>query len=218
MICLGYCGYETFDIILYVGRTLTKLNYRILIVDLSGTGALFHSIYHGMDLDSTEGIVNYRNINYIRRMPSGEELQSFQDGIVLVSYGFNEVIQGQLELKSLTIAVNIFPHIIEKVNLLLQKIEMNNSKLLIRDMVSVDDIDNVKERLHVPYKAEKISYLYLESIDYENAVNCQKQQIIRFRKLSSGMEKYVIDQIRDIFPQLRITKIKRAISAAKKGM
>jgi hypothetical protein len=218
MVCVGYAGYEAFDVILYIGRTLTKLNYRILIVDLSGTGALFHSIYHGMDLDSAEGIVNYRDINYIRRMPSKEELKLFQNGVVLISYGRHDINPEQSELKSLTFVVNIFPHIIEQVNVCMQRIVTNNNRLLIRDMVSVDDIDSVKGMLRYPNKIEKIYPLYLENADYENAVKCQVQQIVRFKKLSSGMEKYIIDQIHDIFPQLTAAKIRRAITAAKKGM
>ena len=80
MICMGYAGLEAYDLILYIGRVYTKLGQRVLIVDLSSSEALKNSIKHGMGLDSFIDIINYRDINYVRRIPTEEELVDFQNG------------------------------------------------------------------------------------------------------------------------------------------
>ena len=84
MVCVGFVGVEAFDIILYIGKTITVLDYRVLIVDLSKTGAMTRAIYHGMDMDSADDIIHYRNINYIRRVPKDNELNDYRDGVVLL--------------------------------------------------------------------------------------------------------------------------------------
>lgn len=218
MLCVGYVGCEAFDVILYTGRTLTKLNYRVLIIDLSASGALLHSINHGMNLDSLEEMVNYRDINYIRKMPSKEELDSFQDGVVIINYGFNDTKHCDLECKFIIILVNTFPHITDKINELLKEkdLQVQDSRLLIRDVTVIDDVDRVKKEFS-SYQFSEISYLYLDISDYESAIHCQLSQIIRFTKVSTGMKKYIMEQIHALLPQLTHHKIKKAMALARRG-
>lgn len=217
MICIGFAGIEVFDVVLYIGRTLTKLNYRVLIIDLSDSNALCKTIRHGMGLNSTVDIVNYRDINYTRKIPSKEELEIFAQGVVLIVYGFNYVTDGIFEYKSFTIAVNTFPHIMDRVNTMLKNSGLQDFDLLIRDAVTADDADKVKNNI-LYKKIKDVSYLYYDIPDYENAVNCQVTKVIRFTGITARMEKYIIKQVHDIVPQLSVRKIKKAIAAARRGV
>ena len=220
MVCIGYAGCEAFDVILYTARTITKLNYRVLIVDLSETGAINKSIKHGMGLDSKKDIVNYRDISYTRKIPTEDEFEMFREGVVFVVYGSNYVIGFPIPCKTVNIVVNTLPHIIEGVNLLLHDILKNEDsfRLLIRDVITPDDVDRVKECMDLPIKLENINYLYLDLRDYDGAMYCQIRQQIRFRKVSMGMVKYITDQIISILPKTKPARIKRAIVMARRGV
>ncbi len=217
MICIGFAGCEAFDIILYMSRTLIKLNYRILVIDISETGALTKAIYHGMDLDSRQEIVNYRNINYLRRMPSEEELSSFVEGVIMIDFGIQSFPDLSLPCNFLYTTTNTFPYIIDNINTLMLNSEWKTEKqrLIIRDMITPDDIDRVASKIRFHYDA--IESLYLDIDDYYCAVNCQEIQLIRFMKLSSGMKTFIISQLHDIFPQIKIKRIKNAFALAGKG-
>jgi hypothetical protein len=219
MVCISYVGEEAYDVILYMGRTLTKLNYRVLIIDLSETKALFNAINHGMGLDSNQDIVNYRDINYTQRLPSKEELAVFQSGVIYVSYGNNYRSEVILPCEEFNVVINSFPHTIEKINLLMgsAKCESENINLLIRDIVSIDDVDRVKSAVNFPFQNHKGEYLYLDASDYECAVNCQVKQIVKFSNISSHMKKYIILHIHRLFPDLKESRIKKALKAAGRG-
>ena len=217
MLCIGFAGCEAFDVILYMGRTLTKLKYRVLIIDLSDTGALSKAINHGMHLDSSKEIVNYRNINYIRRMPKEEELVIFKEGVILISYGLTNT-ENTLSCNVMNIVVNTFPHTIDKINTLVLKSELQADQLhlLVRDIISPNDIDRVNEAIEFQYD-NKLNYLYLDLSDYSCAVNMQEKQLFKFLRLSSGMKRYIISQIHDIFPNIKLNKINKALTSAGKG-
>lgn len=220
MICIGYAGYEAFDVILYIARTITKLKYRVLIVDLSNTGALNRTIKHGMDLDSKKDIIYYRDINYTRKVPSEGELEMFREGVVIVVYGSNYVIGFPIQCNTINIVVNTFPHVIKGIDLLLQNIAKNEDsiRLLIRDVVTVDDVDQVKNNMKLPDRLDDISYLYLDLFDYTNAVNCQNRQLVKFTRISAKMIKYITNQIHAMFPQIRPAKIRKAVVMARRGV
>jgi hypothetical protein len=219
MVCISYAGEEAFDVILYIGRTLTKLNYRILIVDLSDSKALLNSINHGMDIDSSKDIVNYRDINYTRKVPTSEELAAFNSGIVLVAYGRNFKRDVILPCKELNIVINTFPHVIDEINTLIKGATIGAERvhILIRDIVSIDDTDRVKEAVKFQYEDEKDNYLYMDVSDYECAVNCQVNQVINFTNITSRMEKYITYHIGGILPNISHGQIKKALNAARKG-
>lgn len=220
MVCIGFMGYEAFDLILYTGRTLSKLNYRVLIIDLSGTGALNKAIPHGLDLDSSQDIVNFRDINYTRTIPTSEEMKAFREGVVLIVYGMKHVKELPLDCKQMNVVVNTFPNIIEKVNELLKESMhyKDRRNLVIRDVITVDDVDTVEKSLPTLGKFNRVDYLYLDFSDYESAVECQLTQVVRFTKISAKMKKYIVAQIQGIFPQLNANKINHAIKAARRGM
>lgn len=220
MISVGYAGCEAFDIILYIGRTLTKLNYRVLIVDLSGSGAYQKAVQHGMGLDSSQDIVNYRDINYTRKILSSEELKAFHDGVVFVVYGMNYFNDLPFECKQLNVVVNTFPHMLDDVSGIMKEALYHKDKynLLIRDIVTIDDVDIVEKTFAISSKLNRVNYLYLDISDYESAVECQLSQIVKFTKISIRMKKYIIEQIHELLPQLKTAKISNAMNAAKRGV
>jgi len=208
MVCIGYIGTEVFDIVLYTGHTLTKLKYPVLIVDLSGTGALKNAIHHGMDIDSEKEIVHYRNINYIRRIPDEYELKEFKDGVVFVLFGFNYMDIAPIRLDYMNIVVNPFSHVLEKINVLIRDrlLQNMNFRLLVRDIVSFDDLEKVKISIMLPDKQDDIEYLYLDFNDYENAIRCQRYQTVKYRRISFRMKKYIVNEIKYIVSILNMEK------------
>jgi hypothetical protein len=219
MVCIGYVGLEAFDIILYVGQIINKLRYPVLIIDLCDTGALTKTICHEMDLDSKTGIVHYRNLNYIRRVPEDKELEDFDKGVVFVAYGLNYKEPNPIQMDLVNIVVDSFPNNIDKINLLIKDIQYNkqNIRLLIRDIISVDDIERTKESIMLSHRPARIDYLYLDHADYENAVRCQTSQVVQFRNISSRMRKTIINEIYDIVPGIKKSNIRRAVFLAERG-
>lgn len=219
MKCIGYTGCEAFDLILYTGRILSKLKYKVLVVDLSETGALWTSVNHGLGLDSSKEVVFYRGIYYLRRIPRDDELKEFQEGIVFVNFGMNYRSDFPVELHRLYLVVTPFPHIVETVKELQEEKIEDSSKcnLLIRDARNVDDIDIVLDAMKPRNNFAQVSFLYHDISDYESALNCQMSKVIRFTRISPRMKKCIRQQIKEILPQLRAEKISRAMVVAKWG-
>ena len=219
MITVGYIGSEAYDLILYLGRILTKLNYRILIVDLSDTEALTYVIKHGMGLDSRKVMIHYRDIDYVRRIPLQEELEEYRDGVVLISYGFHCSEQQLQNCDIINVIFDTSLHIQNRVFQLIKDIPICHDKVqfLIRDIISSDDLEYVMNSFGFLLNKQRLNYLYLDHRDYENAVACQTSKMIQLSKISFGMKKYLLHQIQFIIPDLKPVYMKKAIAAARKG-
>lgn len=221
MKCVGYVGLETFDVILYITRTLTKLNKRVLIIDLSKSGNMERVIYHGMNLDSSKNIVNYRDINYVRYIPSNEEMSSFEGGVIFMVFGQNyneDTLKLSYNFDFLNIVVNTFPNFITNINTLLKDINNNNIHLLIRDIINIDDIERVKAGLDLKVEPTNIDHLYYSIEDYESAINCQVSQVVRFTNISSDMKRHIVSAIKGLYPDIKEKPIRKAVAMAKKGV
>jgi len=218
MVCVGFLGTEAFDIILYIGHSLSKLKYPVLIVDLSDTGALKNAIYHGMDIDSMKDIVHYRNLNYIRRVPGWYDLKEYEDGAVFISFGYNYRNIRPLKLDYMNIIVNPFTHVLDKIAGMMKETIFNdiNIKMIVRDIISPDDLETVKSSMIRVSRPESISYLYLDFNDYENALRCQKLQTVNLRKVSKRMKQLVTDEVKYITSKLSTKEVHMA-SVALEG-
>ncbi len=218
MRCIGYVGEEAFDVILYTSRILVKLNYEVLITDFTDSNALRRAICHGMDLDSTEQIVNYRGINYTRRMPSEDEISHFNKGVVFAVYGYHNPMEHLLPCNEWIAVLNTFPHVIDKINTLLKNTkDCLITRILIRDVIDMSDMERVKEGISLPIAKDNMDHLYLDYGDYTSALQCQITQMIRLTDISSGLMKYLIKGIQSIIPGMKQRQIKRAMKAVRKG-
>lgn len=197
MVCVGFIGIEVFDIVLYIGHALAKLKYPVLIVDLSDSGALKNSIYHGMDIDSRKEIVHYRNLNYIRRIPDEKELKEFEEGVVFIVYGFNYTYIRSVRHDYINIVANQYTHILDKINNLIGTLppESQDLRLLVRDILSPDDLEKVKNSITFAQNLNCINYLYMDFNDYENAIKCQRTQTVKYSKVSGRMKKIILGEI-----------------------
>lgn len=219
MISIGYVGIEAFDIILYIGKTLSVLKYPVLIADLSNTEALAKTIYHGMELDSANSIIHYRNINYIRRIPTREELDEFSNGMLFVVYGFNYLDNDQLQLDFLNIVLDPFPNSVCRINKALCNASIDNIRLrvLVRNIITIDDLDRVKASILLKQTAASTNHLYYDILDYENALRCQVFQVICCRKISSKMKRFIMSEACELLPGIKQSTIRRAFHLAMKG-
>lgn len=219
MVCIGYAGVEAFDIILYIGKTLTVLNYPVLIIDLSNTEALAKTIYHGMEINSSTDLIHYRNLNYIRKVPDENELSNFGNGVVFVVYGLNYIEKETIRLDYLNIVVDPFPNNIDKVNRFLCNVPTNNNKvrILVRGIINIDDFERVKTSITSRQSPVSTTYIYYDMNDYENALKCQLYQNVRFKRISSGMKKVIMSELIDLLPSIKPSRIKKAVCLARKG-
>jgi hypothetical protein len=219
MICLGYIGVEAFDIILYIGKTLSMLDYPVLIIDLTDTEALTKSIYHGMELDSTENITHYRGISYIRKIPPRKDLSDFDNGVVFVVYGLDITWKHTIQLDYLNIVIDSFPNNIDRVKRAISDVPTDNIRLrlLVKDIVTIDDFDRVKASFVSEIMPISSKYIYYDINDYENAIRCQVFQSIRFKGISKKMNKFIRSEIADILPGTKPSQINRAVCLARKG-
>lgn len=218
MICVGFAGCEAFDLVIYFSRTLVRLQYPVLIIDISDSGAMKKAIYHGMDLDSSQDIINYRNIHYLRRCPMEAELHPYQEGFVIINYGFHSPKELPFTCNYFYIVMNAYPHIIDKINTLISNTEWKTEQLIlvIRDIILPSDIERVTSAVNLPHDTRQYC-LDFDQNDYICSINCQMQQSLKFIKLSSGMKKFIISSIHDTTPQIKIKKIKRAFTFAGRG-
>ena len=218
MISIGYVGEEAFDVILYASRILAKLNYEVLIIDVSDSNSLFRAIYHGMELNSTEHIVYYRGINYIKRIPLKEEWQAFSDGITFIVFGYQDPKNFFFPCNEMIAVINPFPHVIDKMNHLLSNSkESLISRLLIRDIIDMNDFDRVKNAITFPVAKECFDLLYMDYGDYGSAINCQVTQVIRFTDISIGLMKYLINLILFLLPNMNPKLIRNTIKVVRRG-
>lgn len=219
MVCIGYVGMEAFDIILYIGQTLAILHYPVLIIDLSDTGALKKAIHHGMDIDSRKTIVHYRGLNYVRCIPHEKVLDEYGKGVVFVNYGMKHIDSVPFNLDIINVVVDSYPSNVDRVNGFLNKIQLSNLqvRLLIRDIITLDDVERISRNISPTITWSSSTYLYLEIKDYENAIKCQTNQSIRFSKISSRMRKLIKSEIENILPNIKVSRIKRATYLARKG-
>lgn len=218
MICVGFAGCEAFDLIIYFSRTLVRLHYPVLIIDISDSGALKKAIYHGMDLDSSRDIINYRNIHYLRRCPAEAELHPYQEGFVIINYGFHSPQELPFICDHFYIVMNAYPHIIDKINELISDMQWRTEQLIpvIRDIILPGDIERVTSTVKLPLNTRQYC-LYLDQKDYFCSISCQMQKSFRFVKLSSDMKKFIIDSVHNIIPQIKNKIIKKAFSMAGRG-
>ncbi|NLJ95734.1 MAG: hypothetical protein GX321_01160 [Clostridiales bacterium] len=213
MVCIGYGGMEAFDIVLYLGQALVRLNIPVLIIDLSDTGAMTKAIYHGMDIDSTDTIINYRGINYIRSIPDYKDFEDYTHGVVFIVFGLKYVDIKSIKLDFMSIVVDSFPSNIDRVNTLISKMPLRNiqTRLLIRNITCIDDVERVKRNMTQDYTWSSVNYLYLEVIDIENAIRCQRLQTIDLRRISRLFKKFIINEINAIRPDIMPSKIRKRI-------
>ena len=220
MIGVGFVGIEAFDIILYIARTLSALDKQVLIIDLSETDVMTRAIYHGMDMDSAYDIIHYCDINYVRRLPQETELNDYKNGVVFVVYGFNYLEKPPIKIDVMYIISDSFPSNIVKINKFIFTIATDNAnlRLIMRDIVTIEDFERVKRSLLHSWNHDNSGYLYYDIYDYENALKCQISQDIKYRRISSRMKKTIINELGNIVSNIKPSSIRRAFYSAGKGV
>ena len=205
--------------ILYLSRTLSKLNLRVLIIDQSDTTALYLSMNHGMGLDSEKEIIHYRGVYYTRKKPNQEEMSAFQEGVVVMTFGLGYRGEMPFLCDEFNVVTNTFPHMAARMNELVSVngIRAKKIRILVRDITSIDDLERVKGELTFPYEKQKEDYLDYNVTDRENAIACQVNQVVQFTRISGRMKKYILGHIQDMFPEIPYGNIKNAYRNARKG-
>lgn len=212
---LGWIG-KPYDLMLYIARTLTKLNQRVLIIDLSNDDELKTYIKHGMDLDSNKCIVNYRDLNYTKKIPEEKEIEEFKNGTIFVIS--ENAIESPLKADKNYVSLNIMPSNIVKANNIIKNLNNENISIIIRDIISIEDFERVKEHIEKKLDEKYYNYFYYSLEDFENYVNCQINQIIRFDNVSSQIQNFIKDEIKNLYPNINNSLIKKAIKIASKGV
>ncbi len=112
-------------------------------------------------------------------------LKILMRGVVFVVFGFNYINTHPIKLDIINIVADPFPNHINKINVLIKDIPLDKQlRLIIRDIITLDDLERTKNSLIFSNKPVPVKYLYLDIADYENAIQCQRIQIVRFKRIS----------------------------------
>jgi len=217
MTSVVFAGMEAFDIVLYISGTAVVLGRRIMIIDLSDTGAIAKVIHQGMGMDSSKDIVHYRGIDYMQRIPRNEELEEFEEGVVFTVCGFNFPDSLPFRTDILNIVTDSMPSCMDRITGLICLKTADDSivdNIIVRDVITEDDYERVIRSLN---GKSNYMYLYHDASDYENALRCQLKQTVRFDKISAAMKRVVIKLTGDIFPDIKPSVIRKAFMRARKG-
>lgn len=216
---IGFLGVENFDLILYLAKTLKTLRYQVLIVNLSSSDAIDHCFEDCMDIDPAKDVLNYREIGFLRRIPTQEECQEYE--IKLFIFEQDDLDQQEEFIKSLEqvlISFNSYPNQINRIMKQYRKVkEINpNIRILLRDIINEESEQELRKAIVEQNQDDNISTIYFAEEDIMSAIHCQKEKRIRYDRVSKGMKKFIREQVISILPEEQ-NRIKKAMKVAQRN-
>lgn len=228
MITLGFVGVEAFDYIVFLAMTLCNLGHKVLIVDVNHSKSLSFVIGDPVGIDSKKEMILSQGIFYIQRIPTEKELEEFQEGISIVSLGWNDPKDYSYEFHTLFIVLDPFPHVLQQFmdmsvkedsSLETDSKERNGlgqtrCRFIFRDLIGVENRKQLGQMLRT--KEDRISFISFDLKDREIAWTCQMRQQFKLRELSYDLKEWIQEVITEIFDHIKIRDIKAALKSNRK--
>lgn len=214
-----YFGIQYADIVLYTARTLTKLEKRVLIIDYTEERTILSMMPQIPEIDITKDILNYRDINYTCTLPEDDVLNLFH--VIFVLYGHKEEVTEhiQFENDSCYIVTTQMPHEVLQVKELIKNLEKDKFSYIIRSVYDRTRINEVKEYLGCKEIAQdKIRCFDYDYHDIFQLYYCQTRKSSKFSTISPGFKNFLMEHIKEIFPDTNFHMIKKAYKSAEKGV
>lgn len=188
---LGFAGIESYDLMHYLGRTITRLGAIVLLVDNSDDKSLAYSIPN-FDEFSKLGILNYGNVDVVTNV-GADAIADAKYDYVLVYFGFNfkdSLFQACDEIYFVT---DLQLHNVFR----LSRAELSADAfafLLIRDRYSSKmSPDLVIEELQ-KFSLEKENVIYVDDSpeDVNSRILCQYNSRFSFKKVSKSIMDFIV--------------------------
>ena len=209
---IAYYGIENYDLIIYLSKILSNLNKKVIVLDHSEARGLFYTIPLPKGIDVVKEPITFRHVDFSVMPLTDKILEQYDD--VLVSYGFN--MPENMVFSKAVYVTDLYLHNIVRVNKILTDICMNS--LLVRNIVDVKyDTDMIME--HTGFKIDKseIDFIAHDENDVANAIMCQHNKSFRFMNISGDVKKYLIKEVRKLYPNIDNKRINAAYLEARKG-
>lgn len=216
---VAYAGVDNFDNILYLSRILIKLDKRVLIVDHSERGSLIHSIPKPKGVNADKTIISYRQMDFTTMMIPRDLLADYDD--VFIYYGFNKPLKDLIICNRMVWVTDLYRYHYEDSEYFpYYEDAIGNSMryLLVKDAVELKITpEMIAERMELCCPVQNISILYIDERDYYNSLICHYNGDYRFTDISKQRRKYLLKEIKSLYPQLKDKHYKVAYRKARKG-
>lgn len=216
---VAYAGVDNFDNIFYLSRILLKLDKKVLIVDHSESGSLIHSIPKPKGVNVDETIISYRQMDFTTMMIHRELVADYDD--VFIYYGFNKPLKDLIICNRMVWVTDLYRYHYEDSECFPyyeDAISKPMRYLLVKDAVELKITpEMIAERMEISYPAQNISVLYINEKDYYNSLICHYNGDYRFTDISKQRRKYLLKEIKSLYPQLKDKLHRDAYRRARKG-
>lgn len=211
---IAFVGNESFDIVLYISRILSKLNKKVLIADYSKADILKCSIAIPEGIE--DKIITYRQVDYTSEEVTDDIYNKYN---VILNYYANQKPQNEIKkCNHIVYVTNLYKHNLNNLEQL-ESYNIDHKFLLIRDLVNIKITPlEVAEYINKGIDKSNIFVLYQNEIDSANAILCQHNQCTSFITISRKMKSYLIKQIKAFYPNIDYNEIKDAFRKARKGV
>jgi len=212
---IAYAGITGFDIILYLSRILQKLGRKVLIADYNETMALTYSIPKACGIDTFTEISTYMNIDFTGKAIDEAIIAEYDD--ILLDCGFG---MPPFDISFLTKVIFISDMFEFNLKRLSQTPFYDRlpvkKELLVRDAA---DIDITADRMLSILKKDigKVQLLYHDEADYQNAILCHYNKLVRFAGISAMLKKYLLDELVLMVKDISFRQLKAALKKAGRG-
>jgi hypothetical protein len=206
---VAYAGIECFDLILYQARILSKMERKVLILENTDLGALKFTIPMPLGMDPFIHPITYRHIDFAIMALTTDLIELYDD--IFISYGF---YVPEAEYRRIVFTTDLYLHNMKKIIALMKHNNCEKYSLLVRNVIDVDVPSHLFEELG---SDKDIDYIDFDEYDYENALLCQHYQSIRFSSVSRKTKKYLLKQIKLLYPDISKKTLNNAYKSAKGG-
>lgn len=213
---IAYIGNDSFDLILYQSRILQRLGRKVLITDYNETSALTYSIPKVGGLDTYTEINTYRNVDFTRKVINEIVIAEYDD--VLIDCGYSEPVFNISILTKIIYVSDMFRFTLKKLKHIMYYDDLSIKKeLLIREasdikMTAVQMVSIIRKNIN------KVQILYHDEGDYQNALLCHYNQVIRFTGASVKLKEYLVSELKEMLESnITYKQLKSALNNAKRG-
>lgn len=218
---IGFIGADKYDLILYLARILYHLQKRVLVIDLSESGALHACLRYPEGLKDT--VIEHRGVYYLfgRKFNSDflnpsyiKDLYDSAYDYVLIDFGFQKYQDPGCDR-----IIYVVDQQLQNIKRLYD-ISCMKKSLIVRDMTDY----KIKPELIVceaglsDLAARNIYLTFHDEWDMGCKLNCQYNHRIRFNKLSVQLRKALKEIITDMVPGYSLNEVNKAYKKAAGGM
>ncbi|MBH1940631.1 hypothetical protein I5677_06995 [Mobilitalea sibirica] len=217
---IAYVGMDSFDVMLYLSRLLSVLGKKVLLIDHSETLSLTYSIPQPEGVSCKSDIIHYRGIEFTTMVVADEVIKEYDD--VLIAYGYTRQFQDIHYCNRIIYVTNLYRYNHERLLKLRHKDYIGKSvvrSLLVKDIISsFIDLEIISEKIDPLIHNNQIDYLFMDERDEISSLLCHHSYLPCLKKITGQMKKYLMNEVKNMHPQLEYKHIKCALHKARKGV